>query len=150
MSAPTPPRAHVLVVDDNVPSQQFARHVLEKLGHDVSVTDSGEKTLAGWIRGDRFDCVFMDWNLTGIDGLETTRRLRNLERSANGRDRACHIIALTGHDDSVAHSACREAGMNDFLTKPIRIDELRRILGRIPRAGRPLFGEAVAASIVAA
>ena len=140
----------ILVVDDSVPSQQFARHVLEKLGHEVAVADSGEKALAGWMRGERYDCVFMDWNLTGIDGLETTRRLRNLERSANSRDRAMYIIALTGHDDSVAHSACREAGMNDFLTKPIRIDELRRIMGRIPRAGRPLFGEQTAAVIAAA
>jgi signal transduction histidine kinase/CheY-like chemotaxis protein len=142
----------ILVVDDNVPSQQFARHVLEKLGHEVFVTDSGENTIAAWVRGNRHDVIFMDWNLTGIDGLETTRRLRGLERSSsNGsRERAAHIIALTGHDDSVAHSACREAGMNDFLTKPIRIDELRRILGRVPRSGRPLFGEHGVPAIVAA
>ncbi len=131
----------LLVVEDNVPAQQFARHVLEKLGHEVTVVASGEESVAGWVRGDRFDGIFMDWHLGGIDGLETTRRIRNLEKTSGSRERTTYIIALTGHDDSIAHSACRDAGMNDFLAKPIKLDELRRILGRIPRLGRPVFAE---------
>jgi hypothetical protein len=136
----------LLVVDDNVPAQQFARHVLEKLGHEVTVIGSGEETLASWVRGDRFDGILMDWHLGGIDGLETTRRIRTLEKSAPSRERTTYIIALTGHDDSIAHSACREAGMNDFLAKPIKLDELRRILSRIPRMTRPVFSETAAAA----
>jgi len=117
--APTPARLRVLVVDDSRLNLELARQQLAILGHDAVTADSGE---AGLARIDAsVDIVLMDLNMPGIDGLETTRRLR-----AQGW--RTPILALTAAALASDRAACMEAGMNGFLAKPLGIDALARAL----------------------
>jgi signal transduction histidine kinase/CheY-like chemotaxis protein len=118
-SAPSPTHLRVLVVDDSPLNLELARQQLMILGHDAVTADSGEEGLA---RIDTsVDVVLMDLNMPGIDGLETTRRLR-----AQGW--RTPILALTAAALASDRAACMEAGMNGFLAKPLGLDALARAL----------------------
>jgi len=106
---------HVLVVEDNDTNQEIARHLLEGFGCTVEVADSGSVALAAVSR-DHFDLVLMDCLMPGMDGLETTRRLRFEEQKKGGH---LPVIALTADTTMDARRACLDAGMDDFLNKPV-------------------------------
>ncbi len=119
LDAPTTGRLRVLVVDDSALNLELARQQLAILGHDAVTADSGE---AGLARIDpSVDVVLMDLNMPGIDGLETTRRLR-----AQGW--RTPILALTAAALASDRAACMEAGMTGFLAKPLGLDALARAL----------------------
>ncbi|MFZ5580680.1 MAG: ATP-binding protein [Pseudomonadota bacterium] len=113
---------HVLLVEDNPVNQMVARKLLERMGLSVRVASSGEEALA--LTGEeRFDAVLMDCQMPGLDGLETTRRLR-----AQGIESP--IIALTANATEGDRQACLACGMDDFLSKPFRADDLGITLSR--------------------
>lgn|GEM_PF-3404613 len=117
------PRGRALLVDDDNVNQLVAARMLEDLGFGVTVTANGLNALAA-ARAGGFDVILMDWHLPGLDGLEVTRRLRSDAGAASD----VPIIALTGRvmPDDIA--ACRAAGMDAHLPKPLTRTRLAETL----------------------
>jgi PAS domain S-box-containing protein len=123
--ASTPVRPSVLVVEDNPMNQIIAREMVSALGMDPAVVGSGEEAMVS-CQSTAPDLVLMDIQMPGMDGLETTRRLRALQ--AEGSLRPFPIIALTAHAMAADRQASLDAGMDEHLTKPIQLDQLRHVL----------------------
>jgi PAS domain S-box-containing protein len=116
----------VLVVEDNLVNQIIAQEMVSALGVRVEVVSSGEEALVR-CQARAPDLVLMDIQMPGMDGLETTRRLRVMQ-AAGGMARF-PIVALTAHALEADRQASMDAGMDDHLTKPIEVDRLREVLG---------------------
>lgn len=119
------PGIRILLVEDNPVNQRVARRQLEKLGHEVLVEGSGEGALEALVAFD-FDLVLMDCQLPGIDGYETTAELRRLE----GPAASLPVIAMTANALAGDRERCLGAGMDDYLTKPFRVEDLEEVLDR--------------------
>ena len=128
-SAPAPLLGRVLVVEDDSVNRQVIELFLEKVQVTAKFAPDGETALR-LATTETFDAILMDCQLPGIDGLETTRRLR---RKLDG-GRPVRIIALTANAERSIRSACVAAGMDDFLPKPVRFEQLVETLNRnLPR-----------------
>jgi two-component system sensor histidine kinase/response regulator len=119
------PRAEVLVAEDNPVSQQVARRMLESLGCRVDIAASGVEVLAA-TRGHRYALVFMDCQMPEMDGYEATRTLRAREDGAGHTP----VVALTAGAMEGDAQRCLDAGMDAYLTKPVRLDDFRAALAR--------------------
>jgi CheY-like chemotaxis protein len=113
------------VVEDNTINQMVVRWSLEQLGCQVTVADDGIVAIQT-LDESRFDMVLMDCEMPGLDGYQTTHRIR-LKEDAMQR---IPIVAITAHATQGARERCLAAGMDDYLPKPIRRPDLERILGR--------------------
>ncbi|WP_304638514.1 response regulator [Pseudomonas sp.] len=114
----------ILLVEDNMVNQMVARGMLSRLGYDVDVAEHGEAALQ-WLEKADYDLVLMDCNMPVMDGYETSRRMR-----ADPRWQNVPIIALTAnalHEDRLR---CEAAGMNDYLAKPFKRENLQNMLER--------------------
>ena len=118
----------VLLVEDNPINQEVAREVLAAAGVNVSTADHGQAALTQLAQTDvaPFDLVLMDVQMPGLDGYETTRRIRASRASWH----AIPIIAMTAHATARDRTEAQEAGMNDYLTKPFEPATLLRTLMR--------------------
>ncbi len=117
----------ILLVEDDPISQKLVFKLLAKRGHEVVTADDGQDAVAMF--GPRtWDLILMDLEMPGMDGLEATRRIREMERRT-GRGRA-PIIGLSAHAMNVHRHLCLKAGMDDYLTKPVNIHDL---IGKIER-----------------
>jgi signal transduction histidine kinase/CheY-like chemotaxis protein len=117
----------LLLVEDNLSNQRVARILLERLGHQVEVAADGEAALRA-LADHRYDAVLMDCQMPVLDGYEATRRIRAGE--APGVNPDICIIALTANAMPSDRLKCLSAGMSDFVTKPVRLDDLRTVLAR--------------------
>jgi CheY-like chemotaxis protein len=115
----------VLVVDDEAVNRDVVRQMLLHFGHHVTAVDSGRAALEA-VRTQRFDVVVMDCRMDDIDGLQATRLLRSGEAGPHGV--RLPIIALTAQAFVADRRACLEAGMNDFLSKPVDVSDLVRMV----------------------
>ncbi len=115
--------ARILLVEDDPVNRLVAASNLENLGAEVTEAEDGESALE-LLASKSFDLVFMDCQLPGVDGYEATRRWRNLE----GPGQRLPIFALTAHAVDGERERCFAAGMDDFLTKPLRLEDLQRVL----------------------
>jgi signal transduction histidine kinase/ActR/RegA family two-component response regulator len=158
-------RRRVLLVEDHPGNRQFIIMALQRLGIAASVAEDGLKGVNTFSTGQPFDCVLMDVRMPGMDGMEATRQIRQLE-SARGLGR-CPIIAVTANAYDQDRRLCLEAGMDDFLAKPVSITELgdtlakwlpgwvlqdgraKAAVGQGAVAARPPVGEAPLRAIVA-
>jgi signal transduction histidine kinase/CheY-like chemotaxis protein len=127
-------RLHVLIVEDNIVSQEFAAEALRRLGHEVTIAGDGARALA-LLQSSRFDIVFMDVQLPGIDGLEVTRRFRAIERESGSHT---PLYAITAHTAREERNQCMAAGMDGVLTKPIDRAELARVVRSAPAPRDPI------------
>ncbi len=118
--------AHVLVAEDNEVNQKVAVKILEKLGYRVELAENGKEALAACARR-RYDAVLMDGQMPGMDGYEATRRIR--ERETRG-GRRVPIIAMTASAMKGDREKCLEAGMDDYVSKPVTPDALEAVLRR--------------------
>ncbi|MFN8587073.1 MAG: ATP-binding protein [Candidatus Eisenbacteria bacterium] len=127
-SVPALPREklgrHVLLVEDNEVNQRVAKHLLHKLGCTLEVAGNGVLALERLAAPHEFDLVLMDCQMPEMDGFEATRRYREREQ---GADRL-PIIAMTANAMQGDRERCMEAGMDDYLTKPVQPSELARAL----------------------
>lgn len=122
----------VLVAEDNALNASLVKLMLEREGCAVVCVGSGSEALA-WMRTDAWDVVLMDCQMPGLDGYSATRQWRILEQ-AERRPRL-PIVALTAHAMADDRRRCIEAGMDDYLTKPLKRDALCLALVRhVPRA----------------
>lgn len=117
-------QARVLLVEDNPVNQLVAKGMLGKLGYDVVLANHGEEALSQ-LQAHAIDLVLMDCNMPVMDGYEATRRIRQ-----SGRHPELPIIALTANALSDERERCRAAGMNDYLAKPFRREDLAALLDR--------------------
>lgn len=122
----------VLVAEDNAVNQLLVRRMLEKRGHRVMVVNNGREALAATEEGN-YDLVLMDVQMPEMDGIEATLAIREKEKR---RDDGSHqaIVALTAHAMKGDEERCKAAGMDDYLTKPIRPQELGNLLERYAAA----------------
>jgi len=127
--------ARLLVVEDNPVNQEVARAMLEKLGCRVCVAGSGHEALRT-LDKERFDLIFMDVQLPGMDGLEATRRLR----ARGGWSAEVPVVAMTAGGPGGDQARCLAAGMNGYLTKPLFQDALRTTLKRYLNHARTMPG----------
>ena len=121
-SAPVEHRARILLVEDNPVNQLVAKGMLAKLGCDVVIAAHGGVALNQLKQSD-FDLVLMDCNMPVMDGYETSRQIRQ-----SGRWPDLPIVALTANAMPEERERCRSAGMNDYLAKPFRREELAALL----------------------
>jgi PAS domain S-box-containing protein len=126
----------ILLVEDNVFSQQVGRELLEQAGAGVTVADNGSEALEA-LRRQAFDCVLMDVQMPVMDGFEATRRIR-----ADERLRDTVVIAMTANAGVEDQARCMAAGMNAFLTKPVAPEQLAAAILRAIRRGPAAQGPA--------
>jgi two-component system, sensor histidine kinase and response regulator len=117
-------RLRVLLAEDNAVNQRLAALLLEKRGHCVVVAANGREALEA-LEKEEFDLVLMDVQMPEMDGLETTAAIRTKER---GSGRHLPVIALTAHSMKGDAERCLSAGMDGYLSKPIRPQELDDVL----------------------
>jgi PAS domain S-box-containing protein len=125
-------RLEILLVDDIVVNQNLAKRLLEKRGHQVVVSSSGREALAA-LEKRTFDLVLMDVQMPDMDGLEATRLIREREKFSGEHQLVIAMTALVIKGD---RERCLESGMDGYLSKPIRIQELDDVLNRCA-AGAP-------------
>ncbi len=113
---------HILLVEDNIMNQQVALSTLGVLGYHAEVADNGQHAL-DQLQEKNYDLIFMDLQMPVMDGLEATRQIRD-----NFTDKPPYIIALTANALASDYEQCMAAGMNDFLSKPINIKDLKEKL----------------------
>jgi len=126
---PEPPAAdpaRVLVVEDNEVNQRVIQRLLGKLGHHVDVAADGLEAVEATAR-QPYDLVLMDLQMPGMDGLAATRAIREREQHAGGH---LPIVALTANAYADDRARCRDAGMDDFLAKPVTLAQVRVALDR--------------------
>jgi signal transduction histidine kinase/CheY-like chemotaxis protein/HPt (histidine-containing phosphotransfer) domain-containing protein len=132
-AATLPAGVRVLVVEDDLTNQFVSRRMLELLGCQVAIASSGPEALAR-AATDVYDVVLMDCQMPGMDGYETTARIR--ASSGTATDAKVPIVGLTAYAMRGDRARCLEAGMDDYLAKPVVWDQLRMTLERWVSAQR--------------
>jgi signal transduction histidine kinase/DNA-binding response OmpR family regulator len=118
-----PPGLSVLVVEDNEANQIVATMMLERLGCRTTIAANGQEGLEALVR-QSFDAVFMDCQMPVMDGFEATRDLRRAE----GTTRRTTVIAMTANALQGERERCITAGMDDYVSKPVMLEDLERVL----------------------
>ncbi|MDF3059655.1 MAG: sensor hybrid histidine kinase [Rariglobus sp.] len=131
---PSLPPMRVLVAEDNQVNQKVALGQLNKLGYIADVAANGHEVLSALPRL-HYDVILMDCLMPDMDGYETTREIRRLE---NDPERPCpwkspvHIIAMTANAMQGDRELCLSVGMDDYVSKPVRLADLQAVLSRLP------------------
>ena len=125
----------ILLVDDVVTNQKVALEVLKHLGYSAEVANNGREALES-LRRQPYDLVFMDVQMPEMDGLEATRRICQEWPEASERP---WIVAMTAHAMESDRALCFSAGMNDYISKPIRVRAIVRVLSEY--AEKHSYGE---------
>ena len=139
----------ILLAEDNQVNQRLAKRLLEKRGHQVTVVENGREALAA-LDDFAFDLVLMDIQMPVVDGIEAVMEIRSRENNTTFHQ---HVIALTAHAMKGDEERCLAAGMDGYLSKPIRQQELDHLLDsyfpglREPSASELLTVQPLAGSI---
>ena len=133
VAGPLPPSVpacgrRVLIVEDNPINQIVALRAVTGLGYEAELAPGGEEALAAFAR-DRFDAILMDCQMPGMDGYQVAAEMRRLEALATAA-KPTPIIAMTANVIEGDQQKCVQAGMNDYLSKPMRLAPLARTLER--------------------
>jgi PAS domain S-box-containing protein len=120
-------RLHILLAEDNVVNQKLAVRVLEKQGHTVVVVGNGKEALAT-LAEQSFDLILMDVQMPQMDGLETTVAIRAREQSSGLH---IPIIAMTAHAMKGDQERCLAAGMDGYISKPMKVEALYAAIGGV-------------------
>lgn len=114
----------VLYVEDNFENKLFVRRVIESMGHEVMEAETGPDSLI-MVAERKPDLILMDVNIPGMDGLETTTRLKQDPELA-----AIPVIALTANAMKGDRERCLAAGCDGYMQKPVGVSDLRREITR--------------------
>jgi signal transduction histidine kinase/CheY-like chemotaxis protein/HPt (histidine-containing phosphotransfer) domain-containing protein len=117
----------ILLAEDNRINQQVTTRMLEKMGHSVMIANHGVEALSRW-SSNEFDLIFMDIQMPEMDGISATRRIRHEERTTQ---RHIPIIAMTAHAMKGDREVCLEAGMDEYVSKPINSKRIEETMARI-------------------
>ena len=113
----------ILVTEDDDVNRLVLRLLLNRMGYEIDEAEDGQKAIDA-AKANAYDLIFMDLNMPGIDGIETTRRIRQLDSVGENTT----IVALTADATPEARERCLQAGMDGFVTKPFKLDELEKVL----------------------
>ena len=119
-------RLKILLAEDNIVNQKLAAKMLENRGHHVHVASDGQKAIDALTR-ERYDLVLMDIQMPEMDGLEATERIRDREEQEGIHT---PIVAMTAHAMKGDRERCVAAGMDDYLSKPIKAADLYDVIDR--------------------
>jgi CheY-like chemotaxis protein len=114
----------VLVAEDSPVNQKVVLYQLQKLGYDATIVSDGEAVLRAVEKGD-YDLILMDCQMPLLDGYEASRRIRSTQHGQRP-----WIIAMTAHSLAGDRERCLAAGMDDYVSKPVRVDELNAAIER--------------------
>ncbi|MGH9353742.1 MAG: response regulator, partial [Terriglobia bacterium] len=117
----------ILLAEDNQVNQQVAKRLLEKRGHSVTLAENGRQALAA-LEKHRFDLVLMDVQMPEMDGFQATAEIRKREKATGDH---IPIIAMTAHAMTGDAEKCLSAGMDAYLSKPIRIDHAMEVIATL-------------------
>jgi CheY-like chemotaxis protein len=120
----TLPPLRVLLAEDSLVNQRLAVGLLEKHGHSVTVANNGKETVECFAQ-EPFDVILMDVEMPEMDGFEATAVIRVKEKHSGGR---VPIIAMTAHAMKGDRERCLEAGMDGYVSKPIRVQQVLETL----------------------
>lgn len=125
------PRPRILVAEDNVVNQKLAVRMLDRLGYQPDVVSNGQEAVTAFER-ESYAAIVMDCQMPTMDGYEATRLIRAHEERPDASRTRAHIpiIALTANALPGDRERCKAAGMDDYLTKPVKTDDLGLILQR--------------------
>ncbi len=124
----------ILLAEDNPVNQKVVLFQLGKLGYDADIVANGVEVLSALERT-HYDVILMDCHMPKMEGYETSRRIRERESAHNGQAKLqTHIVALTANAMEGDREKCIAAGMDDYLSKPTRIDDLAAALARLREA----------------
>ncbi len=124
-------KLRVLLAEDNTVNQRLAMRMIEKSGHSTVLAGNGREAVA-MFKQDQFDLVLMDVQMPEVDGLEATASIRKLEQERGGHT---PIYAMTAYAMRGDEDICLNAGMDGYLAKPIRIEQLIGLLQAVSGAG---------------
>jgi signal transduction histidine kinase/DNA-binding response OmpR family regulator len=127
------PEAHLLIAEDNLVNQKVASQYLKRLGLTYGLANNGREALEK-MTAEHFDAVLMDLHMPEMDGLEATQAYRKHE-SSHPKDKPLTIIALTADAIKGDREKCIEAGMDDYLSKPLKLSDLKATLHKYLKSG---------------
>ncbi len=113
----------ILLVEDNLINQKVAQKMLKRLGHDADLAVNGKEAIQA-LESQPYQIVFMDIQMPEMDGLEATRIIRERWLSTEQP----HIVALTAYNLEYSRDMCLSAGMDDYMSKPLIMEDLRAAL----------------------
>ena len=113
----------ILVVEDNLVNQTVVKRMLTKEGFEVEVAENGEQAVEKFVQSPYYDLIFMDCQMPRMDGYEASRQIRRVE-DANSTGSRVPIIALTANAMQGDREKCLDAGMDDYLAKPVKKDAI--------------------------
>jgi two-component system, sensor histidine kinase and response regulator len=125
-------KLRILVAEDNAVNQAVILRVLQKMGHETALAQTGKEALA-LAAAERFDLVFMDVQMPEMDGLAATAAIRESEKNTNTR---LPIFAMTAHAMKGDRERCLEAGMDGYITKPVRFGDIEQALAGLTETPR--------------
>ncbi|MBT5926201.1 MAG: PAS domain S-box protein [Verrucomicrobia bacterium] len=119
----------VLIVEDNPVNQSVAEHMLKRLGYQPVTADSGKMALE-LIQKDLFSIILMDCQMPELDGYETTQKIREMEtcKETMTKSQPCKIIAMTANSMDDDRQKCLDAGMDDYISKPVLLTTLSAVI----------------------
>lgn len=118
----------ILLVEDSPMNREVALHILgRKLGYTADTASNGEEAIEA-LRGKKYDLVLMDCQMPGMDGYQATRTIRDPDSDVLDHD--VRIVAITANAMQGDREKCLAAGMDDYVTKPVRPDELAAAVAR--------------------
>jgi len=127
----------ILLADDGVVNRKVAVRLLEKRGHKVTAVENGQLAVDAF-RAEKFDLILMDVQMPVLDGFEATGVIRKLEAETGGH---LPIVAITAHAMKGDRQRCLEAGMDDYVSKPFRPEELFSTIENIVSVGDSFTGQ---------
>jgi len=117
-----------LLAEDNPINQKLANRLFEKMGYGIDIAANGIEVLEA-IQKQSYDFIFMDVQMPEMDGLEATRQIRALEQSEqtelSNLAKSIQIIAITANAMQEDREKCLAAGMNDFISKPFKVEQIQ-------------------------
>ena len=124
-------KPRLLLAEDNATNRNLAERMLQKLGCTVDLAGDGNEAVDAAAKT-AYDLILMDCQMPGLDGYEATERIRTAEETHR-----VPVIALTAYSMEDVRQRCLDAGMDDYLSKPFRLTELRDVLQRWLRGDDP-------------
>lgn len=125
----SPEDLKILLAEDNPVNQRLMKLILSQLKMKVDVASNGKEAYEMY-QQKTYDLIFMDVQMPVLDGVESTKLIREFEQTSGSLHRAL-IVALTGSEIDEHKDSCFEIGMDDFIEKPIRIEMLHKYISRL-------------------